>query len=398
MLFLWREKRRIAEYFLIVLAVAVLFLNYSDSPVDNIETREGEETFVENEIKLPEPVGEKAISFEWKYKGKKYLLEQTLYASYYKYYSELPTYYAVDSNDDTAEWYEKHNQMFIESVPEDLTVKELAHSLKKLAEERKFDENKTLEFVASFVQTIPYDQDKLDNRKRGLNGFKEKTTYPYEVLYNNKGVCQDKSYLMYVLLKELGYGVAIFLFSDPQDNHMAVGVKCPMEYSNYNSGFCFLETTSFHNKIGTIPDLIPQTRIATSDIQVTDIETDSSLENFTPLGNVEIQNVIEGKEYTGIINTIAIQRELGRLKKEIILSKANIQKMETEINEYEDTLKKYEKKLKKENNLDDYNALYDNYKDLYSKYKKKFKQYQQEIKQGNAIIDPYNKMNYQFYL
>lgn len=65
--------------------------------------------------------------------------------------------------------------------------------------------------------------------------------YPYDVLYDKEGVCGEKSELMAFLLRELGYGVVIFYFSS--ENHEAVGVKCPNEYSYRSTGYCFVETT-----------------------------------------------------------------------------------------------------------------------------------------------------------
>jgi hypothetical protein len=43
-----------------------------------------------------------------------------------------------------------------------------------------------------------------------------------------------------VALRDLGYGTAIFFF--PEENHEAVGIKCPLEESFYSSGYCFVET------------------------------------------------------------------------------------------------------------------------------------------------------------
>lgn len=90
----------------------------------------------------------------------------------------------------------------------------------------------------SVVQNIPY-------------GFSEKTLffigqeinysrYPYEVLNENQGICGEKSTLLSFLLKELGYGVSIFYFAE--ENHEAVGIKCPVDKSFYGSGYCFVET------------------------------------------------------------------------------------------------------------------------------------------------------------
>jgi hypothetical protein len=65
--------------------------------------------------------------------------------------------------------------------------------------------------------------------------------YPYEVLYDEEGVCGEKSELLAFLLKEIGYGVAFFYY--PEENHEALGIKCPVKYSVDKTGYCFIETT-----------------------------------------------------------------------------------------------------------------------------------------------------------
>jgi hypothetical protein len=62
------------------------------------------------------------------------------------------------------------------------------------------------------------------------------------VLYQNKGVCREKSLLVTYLLRGLGFGVVLFEF--PTQNHMAVGIKCPGEYDFKNSGYAFIESTT----------------------------------------------------------------------------------------------------------------------------------------------------------
>ena len=89
----------------------------------------------------------------------------------------------------------------------------------------------------SLVQEIPYDWD----------GFKTNQLtdrYPYEVIYDGKGVCGEKSRLLAFLLREIGFGVVLINYE--LQEHMAVGIKCPLEYSqvNYqNEGYCFTEAT-----------------------------------------------------------------------------------------------------------------------------------------------------------
>lgn len=71
----------------------------------------------------------------------------------------------------------------------------------------------------SLVQNIPYDYSKLGTVSTNVR-------YPYEVLYENTGICEEKSLLLTYLLRELGYGIVLFEFK--QENHMAVGIKSPL--------------------------------------------------------------------------------------------------------------------------------------------------------------------------
>ncbi len=91
------------------------------------------------------------------------------------------------------------------------------------------------------VQNIPYDY-------QALNSVYLVGRYPYEVLYDNKGVCGEKSQLLAFLLKELGYGVIIFEYNS--ENHMAVGILC--DNGNYNTDYCFIESTE-PTQVGFIP-------------------------------------------------------------------------------------------------------------------------------------------------
>lgn len=87
----------------------------------------------------------------------------------------------------------------------------------------------------SLVQNIPYDY-------ASANANLPNSKYPYQVLYSARGVCGEKSKLLALLLKKLDYGVVLFYY--PTQNHEAVGIKCPNQYSLGNSGYCFVESTS----------------------------------------------------------------------------------------------------------------------------------------------------------
>lgn len=92
--------------------------------------------------------------------------------------------------------------------------------------------------AVSLVQKIPYGEPEFDD----FMGNKIRLSrFPYEVLENNVGSCEGKSELLAFLLRELGFGVSVFYYFE--ENHEAVGIKCPIEESYMESGYCFVETT-----------------------------------------------------------------------------------------------------------------------------------------------------------
>jgi hypothetical protein len=97
--------------------------------------------------------------------------------------------------------------------------------------------------AASLVQKIPYDYDKYNSGGES-NGRGHGVRYPYEVLYDNLGICGEKSFLIAFLLKELEFGTAIFYLNENGVNHQVAGVKCSAQYDFKDSGYCFIESVS----------------------------------------------------------------------------------------------------------------------------------------------------------
>lgn len=93
--------------------------------------------------------------------------------------------------------------------------------------------------AVSLVQNIPYGSTEKTILFPG--GEINYSKYPYEVLYYGQGICGEKSALLAFLLKELGYDISIFYFSE--ENHEVVGIKCPLERSFHGNGYCFVETS-----------------------------------------------------------------------------------------------------------------------------------------------------------
>lgn len=120
----------------------------------------------------------------------------------------------------------------LQYLNDELQYEYLKEIVKKIKEIAPIEDNQ-VRIAISLVQNIPYDYEKF-----GKTDYKSR--FPYEVLYENKGVCGEKSRLLAFILRELGYGVVYFEFKT--ENHRAIGIKCPLEYSYKNTGYCFIET------------------------------------------------------------------------------------------------------------------------------------------------------------
>ncbi|PKG31137.1 hypothetical protein [Methanoregula sp.] len=77
----------------------------------------------------------------------------------------------------------------------------------------------------------------------GGQGEKFIGRYTYTILYENwGGICGEKSFLLALLLKELGYGVALLQFDN--ERHMALGIRAPAAYAFRDTGYALIESTS----------------------------------------------------------------------------------------------------------------------------------------------------------
>lgn len=127
----------------------------------------------------------------------------------------------------------------IRSIEEPIQREAILPLVKEIQNLAPLDKTEQARIAISIVQNIEYGFS--DKNETFLNKTINHSRYPYEVLYELKGVCGEKSELMAFLLKELGYGVSIFYFQT--ENHEGVGIKCPIEKSFYGSGYCFVETS-----------------------------------------------------------------------------------------------------------------------------------------------------------
>ena len=116
---------------------------------------------------------------------------------------------------------------FINESVQDRYLHQLAGNI-RAAESEPDNQVRT---AISMVQQIPYADYSFDTAAK----------YPYHVLYHQDGDCDEKSLLLAYILRDLGYGVALFEFE--QESHMAVGIRAPDQYCYRDTGYAFIETT-----------------------------------------------------------------------------------------------------------------------------------------------------------
>lgn len=193
---------------------------------DNLAEVEGDKCISEYQV------GPKEIVLNYTLKGKEGTIDFTVYKKLYDYLSELPRY--IDSTNGEATLLD----FKLKSLNEE-QQKVLLLPLVIEIENRAKNKDDQARIAVSIVQNIPFGSSDKELRFGSIN--LEYYRYPYEVLYDLEGVCGEKSELLAFLLRELGYENAFFYYS--KENHEAMGIKCPVEKSLNDSGYCFIETT-----------------------------------------------------------------------------------------------------------------------------------------------------------
>jgi hypothetical protein len=347
--------------------------------------------------KLPAPENPQEITYEWKYSGKSYILKKTLYKSYFDFYAAQPKTYSYTEEYLTPNWEENYFNMFLNRFEGDTAISELAIEIKEIGRKNNLSEDQVVELAMAFVQSLTYDEIKAQKVLLGDNTATP--DYPYEVLYKKTGICSDKSFLAYSLIKELGYGTAIFVYEN--ENHMSIGIQCPVNYSTYNSGYCYAETTALGNKIGLVPELNTINNLATSAKEFVYFnENDAAQSESKIIGEAKIINKIQGKTYTGIEKTFKTQMAIENLKNFISRERPILRSLHSDLVKEAEEIKNLREKmdnLLKKEKFEEYNDLVPEYNKLLSAYQKNTKSYNNRTKSYNQKINEYNKLIKVFY-
>ena len=175
--------------------------------------------------------------YEWNYNGSWELNIPITLSSYVNYSEKTRPVDVADFVDMATE---------SESDP---CIEFLVNEFREIADTKRYTDRQLANFVASFVQSLPYTVD-YDTKSRD-----EYPRYPVETLFDRGGDCEDTSILVATLLDSLGINVILLYMED--DQHIAVGVDVPNTYGTYweylGDKYWFLETTAEGFSIGDYP-------------------------------------------------------------------------------------------------------------------------------------------------
>jgi len=246
----------------------------------------------------------KNITLKYILRGEEKELEYVVYRDAIDYFSNFPKSFDYKL---TEKYFRKD---FILKKIEEKEQRELLLSLVIGIQNIAKDQTDQVRIAVSIVQNLQYNNsgEIIDI---GFNNDLNYSRYPYEVLYDMEGVCGERSELLIFLLKEMGYGVVLFHY--PLENHQTVGIKCPVEHSLNNSGYCFIETTG--------PSIITNNK----DYYVGGRKLSSEPEIiFISDGNSLSENLYEYRDSKNLIRINKIIEEKGKIN---LLDKYKLEKI-----------------------------------------------------------------------
>jgi predicted transglutaminase-like cysteine proteinase len=175
--------------------------------------------------------------YTWLFDGVKWVWELNIPESLYSQYKELKR---PSTNDFS---------VYVTHPVDDLYMNSLTSELGRAARQNGYDAPETIQFVAAFVQGLPYTID------TETTGHKDYPRYPVETLADFGGDCEDTAILLAALLDSMGYEVVIIAYP----NHYGIGVLGDKNtygiYWVHDGGeYFYLETSIGGWKIGEIPE------------------------------------------------------------------------------------------------------------------------------------------------
>lgn len=278
------------------------------------------------------PTGKKVETLTCSYKSKNLKIDVPVYGNVSNYYKNLPNQEKYLNDGDFSK--------FVYTNPKDKTVSTLSSQIYSMIRSMSLGDDQALELATCFVQNIPYDNQKYEQVVKIAGNTADTEQFPYETLYNNKGICTDKAYLGSAVLKEMGYGTAIMYF--PNDHHMSLGISVPSGYTSFNSNYAIMDVTSIGFTPGNIPASVgkdsgvPDSNINNlKNINEKDNPDDIPLDTSKAIGPPsKVITVNTGKSYTRIVTVKNLENEIINLYGSLAGKKANLQSANSNISNW----------------------------------------------------------------
>lgn len=130
---------------------------------------------------------------------------------------------------------------------DDAYIDQMVTYINDMARQYHFTDTQKVNFVITFVQSMPYTTDSVTAKAD------EYPRFPVETLFDRGGDCEDTAILVAAILSRMGHDVALLHLP----GHMAVGIALPGatgRYYNHNGvKYYYLETTGEGWRIGDMP-------------------------------------------------------------------------------------------------------------------------------------------------
>jgi len=260
------------------------------------------------------------------------------------------------------EWIPIYYLAFINEPHQEPFYTDLLGALREIRDRRGLDDDRYLELIAVFVQSIPYETDASVTEPK----------FPIETFVDAAGDCDDKSLLLAGLLAREGYGVALLYFED--ETHMAVGVKSAgCDYRN--TSFAYIETTNV-SYVGIPPATLSDGMTLSSD----------------PL----LILVGDGELYYTACNQVqTIERALSTLRDRAADLKTELEARALDIEAMRDALDTLNARmttLSRAGDWMDYNRLVAEYNRMVRDYNQAVEAYNSLLGEAEAVVDLHNEL------
>jgi len=130
---------------------------------------------------------------------------------------------------------------------DDAYIDQMVAYIDGVARQYHFTDTQKVNFVITFVQSLPYTTDSVTAKAD------EYPRYPVETLFDRGGDCEDTAILVAAILDRMGHNVALLHLP----GHMAVGIALPgatgRYYDHNGVKYFYLETTGEGWRIGDMP-------------------------------------------------------------------------------------------------------------------------------------------------